>query len=144
MKKINILFVSALTLGLSFASCNNDDNGGSSSSTPSLEGKWIIAKQGMVMDGQESLTNHQNECSTKKDFMELKSGGIIKDVYYPEDCTADITNGSWSKNGNNVTISFEGEDPFTAQIVTLNETNLKVKFIDAETQMTLVAVFNRG
>lgn len=51
MKKITILFLSVLTLGLSVSSCSKDDD-----ENTSIVGKWELIKQGTIISGQEALS----------------------------------------------------------------------------------------
>lgn len=120
MKKILLLFVS--TLVLSLTSCDKDDDGDSSS----IEGKWSYFQEGTEVNGQEVLVNYVNDCSTKSDYVEILAGGVFKDVYYYDDCTEEVDTGSWSKDGSNITVSFNGFSS-TGQILTLDNSTLKVK-----------------
>ncbi|HSD15005.1 MAG TPA: hypothetical protein VLB74_10185 [Flavobacterium sp.] len=141
MKKISILFVSALTLGAVFTSCNKDDD--NSSATTSIEAKWVYAKEGVIVDDTEVLHDYVNDCSTKADYIQLKTGGTLDDVWYDNECAEDITPGSWLKNGNNIAVSMDGVNR-TVEIMILNETTLKVKYTDPETMEEIVQVFTRG
>lgn len=142
MKKITILFVSVLSLGLALTSCSKDDDSSSDggSTTAAIEGKWAFSKEGAIVSGNEVLVDYAHECSTKKDYVELVAGGTVNDVYYPSDCVADVTTGTWTKSGNNVTITAGGFTQ-TAEIVILNATTLKVKY--TESGMTMLQVYTR-
>ena len=139
MKKI-LLFVSFLAIGLT--SCSKDDDSSSDGgSTPAaIEGKWAFYKEGAIVSGNEVLVDYAHECATKKDYVELVAGGTVNDVYYPSDCVADVTTGTWTKSGNNVTITAGGITQ-TAEIVILDATTLKVKYTEAG--MTMLQVYTR-
>lgn len=132
MKKITILFVSVLSLGLTLTSCSKDDDS-SSSSSASVEGKWKYVKEGAIVSGQEILTDYVNEApECGNDYIEVLAGGVFKDMYYYNDgaCQSDLSTGTWSKTDNNMTVTLDGE-PVNVQILTLNSTTLKVKYLDS-------------
>jgi len=135
MKKL--LLVSFVAIAL--FSCSKDDDSSSSSSS-NIEGKWAFSKEGAIVSGNEVLADYEHECTTKKDYIELVAGGVANDVYYPSDCVADVTTGTWTKSGNNVTMTVGGMSQ-TAEIVTLNATTLKVKY--NESGVTMLQVFTR-
>lgn len=140
MKNIYILFVSALVLGLSFASCNEDDD--SSNSSAQLEGKWIFSKEGAITDGNEELWDYKgNEDGCSKDYIMVNSNGSLTDVDYDSTdspCQMFTTNGTWTRSGNNLTINIE-EVSLTGEIVNLTSSELKVKFDNV-----YIIVFARG
>ncbi|UOK42268.1 MULTISPECIES: lipocalin family protein [Flavobacterium] len=140
MKDIYILFVSALVLGLSFASCNEDDD--SSNSSAQLEGKWIFSKEGSITDGNEELWDYEgNEDGCSKDYIMVNSNGSLTDVDYDSTdspCQMFTTNGTWTRSGNNLTINIE-EISFTGEIVNLTSRELKLKFDNV-----YIIVFTRG
>ncbi len=134
MKKITVLFASALVLGLSLASCNKDEDSSSSSSSVGIEGKWKYSKEGTIVSGNEVLTDYVNEApACGNDYIEVLAGGVFKDAYYYNDgaCQLDVSTGTWSKTDNNMTVILDGE-PVTAQILTLNSTTLKVKYLSSD------------
>ncbi|ESU28662.1 hypothetical protein FLJC2902T_12530 [Flavobacterium limnosediminis JC2902] len=142
MKKITLLFVSALALGMVFTSCNKDDDS-SSSSSASIEGKWKYSKEGAIVSGQEVLTDYLNEApQCGNDYIEILAGGTAKDVYYYNDggCLSDVGTGTWSKSGNIMTVTFDGVAE-NAEILTLDSTTLKVKYTD--NGMEMVNVYTR-
>ena len=139
MKKI-LLFVSFLAISLT--SCSKDDDSSSDGgSTPAaIEGKWAFSKEGAIVGGNETLFDYAHECATKKDYVELVAGGVANDVYYPSDCVAETTTGTWTRSGNNVTLNVGGISQ-TAEIVVLDATTLKVKY--TESGMTMLQVYTR-
>ena len=122
MKKILFLFVSTLALGLT--SCSKDDD---SDSTPaSIEGKWDYFQEGVLVGNQELLEAYSHDCTTKKDYTEFVAGGVLKDVYYYDNCAEEIDLGTWSRNGNTLTVNLGGETA-NAEILVLDSQTLKVK-----------------
>lgn len=145
MKKITILFVSVLSLGLALTSCSKDDDSSSSSSATGVEGKWKYVKEGAIVSGQEVLMDYVNDApQCGSDYIEILANGTAKDVYFYTDggCTSDIATGTWSKSGNTMTVSFEGVTE-SAEILTLNSTTLKVKYTDSDTGMEMLQVYAR-
>jgi hypothetical protein len=141
MKKITILFVSVMSLGLALTSCNKDDDS-SSSSSASLEGKWIYSKEGVVVSGNEMLVDYSgNESGCTKDYTLINANGTLTDVDYDSfdtPCEVFTDNGTWTRSGNTVTVTFGGVASVT-EILTLTSSELKIK--DAEGGIT---VFTRG
>ncbi|MEW5677069.1 lipocalin family protein [Flavobacterium enshiense] len=136
MKKV-LLLVSFLAIG--FTSCNKDDD--SSDAAPAnIEGKWAYTKSGAIVNGQEVLANYEHECTTKKDYLELLTGGVANDVYYPSDCVADAIAGTWSRTGNVLTRTIDGVTT-NEEVYVLNATTLKVKY--TVEGMTLVDEYTR-
>ena len=128
MKKIISKLFLALSASIILVACSKDS---SSSSSSSIEGKWEYYQEGTVIGGQEVLDLHQHESGCTKDYLEILSGGVIK--YYDYDsfvspCELTIDTGTWSQNGNILTIITQGTSE-TAEILTLNATTLKIKYV---------------
>lgn len=140
MKKILLLFVSTLVLGLT--SCSKDDD--SSSDSSNIEGRWEYFQEGTIVGGTETLVSWDHECTTKKDYVELLSGGVMKDMVYWDDCIDDVVTGTWSKVGKNLTLTLDGETE-TAKIEKLNSSTLKVSIDYTEDGVTYkyIQVFKR-
>ena len=136
MKKNLLLFVSTLVLGLT--SCSKDDD--SSSDSSNIEGRWEYFQEGTIVGGTETLVSWDHECTTKKDYVELLSGGVMKDMVYWDDCVDDVVTGTWSSDGTNFSASIGGENT-SGEILTLTSSTLKIKYVDGGT--TFVQVFKR-
>jgi len=110
MKKITILFLSVLTLGLSVASCSSDDDndGGSAS----IEGKWELSQLGASVGGQETFEDVKNGSCSNETYEFTNDGKFIYTEYYSNGgkCEPETSNGTWTKNGNTLKIKFTGED----------------------------------
>ncbi|MGX7666091.1 lipocalin family protein [Flavobacterium pedocola] len=136
MRKIALLFVSALTLGLSFTSCNKDDDSSDSSGT--ITGRWYYSKEGTSVDGTEVMVDYSgNESGCSKDYMTFNSGGTVVVTDYDSfdaPCEVFTSNGTWSKEGNYVTVNFEGEAK-TYEILILNSSMLKVRSVSGEVEI---------
>jgi len=131
MKKITILFLSVLTLGLSVASCSSDDDndGGSAS----IEGKWQVSLEGETL---ATLEAPEDEGSCGTDIIEFSKGGAftVTGLYYSNSkCNPYSEKGTWSKKDQTITIKHsEGEDTNELTIVELTASTLKVKEVDEE------------
>src|SRR3954468_10873441 len=108
MKKLSILFLSVITLGLSVVSCNDDDD------SPSIEGKWEISQiGGGVVGGEEEVFNPNEGSTCSAPTIEfLKDNKLITISSQSNEgvCESYSQNGSWSKDGNNVILNFTNED----------------------------------
>lgn len=108
MKKLSILFLSVITLGLSVVSCNDDDD------SPSIEGKWEISQiGGGVVGGEEEVFNPNEGSTCSAPTIEfLKDNKLITASSQSNEgvCESYSQNGSWSKDGNNVILNFTNED----------------------------------
>lgn len=133
MKKL-LLFVSVLTLGLT--SCSSDDD---SSSSDSIEGTWEWSKEGTIVNGEEFLYDYDHFCDNKKDYVQILSGGVIKEVWYETDCTEDVWQANWSRNGNTLTVT-DGTDSVSGEILELTNTTLKLKYTETFDGTTYINV----
>ena len=141
MKKLLILFLSVVTSGLLLTSCSDDDE------SASINGKWEFYQTGFSFGGQEELELYEHSEGCNKDYLEFLGGGVLNDVSYfnnGETCEEFSDQGSWSKNGNTLTVTYDGES-FTATIVTLDSTTLKISITEdfEGTPITVIAVLKR-
>jgi hypothetical protein len=142
MKKITILFLSVLTLGLSVASCSSDDDndGGSAS----IEGKWELSQQGAIVNGKEILANATNG-SCSNDTYEFTNDGKFKYTeYYNNEgkCEAESYSGTWTKNGNTLKIKFTGDDEESYETeISGNKAKLKQTYTEDGQSVTDVYVY---
>ncbi len=135
MKKLSILFVSVLALGLSFTSCSKDDDNNSTSA--SVEGKWSFSKESVEFPGQPAIENdYDSENPTcGKDFVEFKANGVANFGYYSSDCKVVNEPTTWKQDGNKLTIDDE-----TAEIVSNSGSVLKIKSTYTEDNKTITIV----
>ncbi len=135
MKKIVILLVSIISIGLVALSCNKDDDGNAS-----IEGKWIFSKEGYTGD---MLTDYEHTAGCNKDYLVVTSGGQISFFSYEKvssACSESIDTGTWVKNGNTISISFGGVVVIEAEIINLTNSELKIR----DTEDGYITVFTRG
>lgn len=114
------LFFAAILAVLLFSSCSSDD------SQASIVGVWKFNRVGGVVSGEEVLTPYDHSPGCGKDNTEFRANGTIVDTYYSTDCEAVPHTGTYTKQGNTLTITLsDGPNVFT--ILKLTSTILKVK-----------------
>jgi hypothetical protein len=137
MKKLSILFVSVLALGMSFVSCSKDDK------DPSIEGKWTATDIKFSIDGGITYKNEEpdNTPGCSKDFTEFASKGVVNFVGYLDKCVEDKTSGTWSQAGSTLTVKSEG-DTETINVDSLTDSTLVLKYTetDPDTKITEIAI----
>ncbi|MDR6761226.1 hypothetical protein J2Y38_001424 [Flavobacterium sp. 2755] len=137
MKKLSILFVSVLTLGLTAVSCSSDDD-----DNGSIEGKWEITHQGVVFNGQEALEAYDNEGGCEIPSMTYSNDGKFVDTtseYWDSKCSTYSEEGTWKKDGNTITLTYSDEE-VKYEIAELTSNTLKVKFTYSEGGVSISAV----
>ncbi|TRX37366.1 lipocalin family protein [Flavobacterium sp. ZT3R18] len=126
MKKLSILFVSVLALGMSFVSCSKDDD----TAEASIEGKWNLSKMSMTANGVTSKEedNPENTVGCTKNYLEIKTGGVVVyGDYEGSACTLSKETGTWSKEGNKITIKL-GTDTDIYEIVSVTDSGLTLRY----------------
>ncbi|SCX87252.1 hypothetical protein [Flavobacterium caeni] len=131
--KTRFLILPALLLVLG-TSCNDDDNENYQLPAATLTGKWNYSKTGGIVGGTELLTDYTgNESGCNRDFIELSNDGAYVEVDYDsstEPCQAITSTGTFAVTGNTVVVD-TGDETFTATILNLSYTELKIQ--DTET-----------
>jgi hypothetical protein len=121
---------------LSLSSCSSD---GPSTNYDLLTNRWYyesytIAGTTVPYDGHES-------CG--KDYIELLEGGAAFHVDVM-DCEPIVSQGSWTREQNNLILSYDGEEPMSAKITKLTESKLQVKLTVPEMDLGQITItFNR-
>ena len=119
MKQLSILFLSALTLGLTVTSCDDEDD------KPSIEGKWELSQIGGGIEGGEEEVINPNEGSTcsAPTIEFLKNNQLITTSSNPTEgaCETFSANGRWTREGNAVTIYPSAEDDENQQKYEIKE-----------------------
>ncbi len=133
MKKL--LFLVATLVSISFIGCSNDDDNSSSTSQHELIlGNWRYSQEGIIVNGQEVLDNYDNaapQCGL--DYLEFRSSSESKEYIYDTDinsnCINFLNSGNWSISGNNqLSITLDSSTTIF-EILLLNQTTLKVKYV---------------
>jgi hypothetical protein len=129
MKKICILFVLVFVLGAVFTSCTKDISG--PVDVDYIEGKWNFNRSTAtsgVFTIPYTTDYFKNEDGCSKDFIEFSSGSNAKYGNYILGCTLEQKSGTWSQNGNSITISVTGSSfNGTFDIASLSATELILK-----------------
>jgi hypothetical protein len=131
MKKLSILFVAVLALGISFVSCSKDDD---NEAPGAIEGKWNYSKIQTTAAGINSPEiDYPNTPGCSKDFIELKTGGVANEgTYESAKCELNLDVTTWKKDGNKLTIV--GDEVY--EIVSVTNTTLKLKYSYTESGQT--------
>lgn len=140
MKKLSILFLSVLTLGLSVTSCSNDDD-----NDASIEGKWQLSEVGVVYNGQEALDPYTNEGGCANEITEFTTEGKFVDTYSESSdgkCTTYTEDGTWTKDGSTLTKKFgtDASDDEKYEVAELTGSKLKLKMTYSEGGVSISAV----
>jgi len=136
MKKVSILSVCVFAISVLFVSCNKDEpTTVEISGDAKIEGKWNFSNStatssGITIPYSTPYFKNEEGCPNK-DYIELLSGGIVKNGDYsnsPSACALTVKDGTWSQSGSNLTIavantSFNG----TFSIASLSTTELILK-----------------
>jgi hypothetical protein len=129
MKKIKMLFVSVFVLGFFLSSCTSDSG---PVDMNLINGKWLFNKSTATSSGitiPYSTPYFKNEDGCEKDYVEIKTGGIITNGDYSSGCNLETKDGTWTESGNTITITVPGSDfsgTFNVASLSANELILKI------------------
>lgn len=130
MKKVSILLVCAFALTI--GSCGSDDNGSPTGTDASIVGRWTFSKVGsgnLLID----YPDHEEGCD--KDYVELTADGLYNDVDYDSfnsACEVFTDSGTYLKEGNTLSVTYDGNFVDTVDILLLTETELKIQNEEGE------------
>ena len=83
-----------------------------------------------------------NEMDCPKDFFEYKTRGLYTEGDYSgSTCLLDSSSGTWVQSGSTITIT-QGTDVFTAQVINVASTTLKVKATETDSGVTTTVNFS--
>jgi len=137
MKILKLSVVVAL-ITLSF-SCSSDDG---PTTSGELTGKWYYKEYKIA--GQTIPYDDHEACG--KDYIQFNADGTGANVDI-WDCEIDAAPYTYTRTGNNITVSSDGESD-TAQITELSSTTLKIKrvydFYDDGNDQTVIEVYTRN
>ena len=113
-----------MAIGLTFISCGEKKD-----SNFLLEGKWVYFQKGIESNNVAVLETYLHEPQCGKNYVEfLEDGKVNEGKYtYDENCELEVDSGTWFKKNDKITIFFPKAGTETAEIITLDETTLKVK-----------------
>lgn len=130
MKKITILFLSVLTLGLSVASCSSDDD-----ENTSIVGKWELIKEGTVISGQEVIGDVENGTCGGDITEYLADGSFNEQTFFSEDskCESETDKGTYTVKEKTLNMKYEGDTSGdNSEILELNGSTLKLKYVEGD------------
>ena len=137
MRKIYL--VGAVALSLFLKSCSKDDG---PTTSGDLLGKWYWKEYKVA--GQTIPYDDHEECG--KDYLQFNSNGTGANVDI-WDCTPDVGVFTYTRAGNNITVTSDGISD-TGQIIELSSTTLRVKtsydFDDDGDEEEVIEVFTRN
>jgi len=129
MKKIIYFLVVVVSAGSMTTSCSSDDEEGGINNAD-LVGKWEYFQLGEIVDGVEILVAYEHTPGCLKGYSEFTANGngTAKSFYNDDtvNCVEIAYTFTWSTRGNKITI--DSGSTATGEILTLNETTLKVKY----------------
>ena len=147
MKKVNFIKLFALAIiGISFVfttACEEDEVG----ITASIIGSWTVTETSMEMtiDGVSWLDYMVNELEMSLEIAETTWAeiqtesdmvGTVKfedeGLFSTEWEDDDPESGTWTLDGNNLTINVVGDDTMIFEVITLSETQLVIKQTETE------------
>lgn len=124
-----MLFVSVFVLCLFLSSCTSSEG---PVDMNLINGKWLFNKSSVSSSGitiPYSTTYFKNEDGCEKDYIEIKTAGIITNGDYLSGCTLETKDGTWIESGNTITITVTGSDlngTFNVASLSANELILKI------------------
>ncbi len=142
MKKLALLFVAVLAVGVT--SCSKDDD----AAQAALEGKWEYSKEGTAALGLESLVDWDHTPGCDKDYDLITSTNVTVHYFYKDSngttCSEETFSGAYTRNGNTITTNIGGE-VHISEIVELSNTTLKIKNTQTEegTAVDYITVYKR-
>ena len=107
MRKITLLFASALIAGLCITSCSSDDD---TDDVSSVVGKWNFSTQKITSNGitinEGPYNGNEQGCNT--DYLELFPNNTAVTGDYDETCELELISGTYNQNGNVLNVSGGG------------------------------------
>jgi hypothetical protein len=127
MKKIKLLL--GLLIATTFIySCSDDDDAKTISET-TIAGKWIYAKEGIAASGFEQLVDHSHQSGCSRDYLEFLQNNQFYDIEYQPGCAPDtIGKGTYVKNSNTLTLTYDDNTVEVYNLRTLTDNDLKTNF----------------
>src|SRR6478736_3249315 len=111
MKRLNVLLLSAVALGMTVVSCTKDDkkDSGSVAELKVPTGTWVMTKVFATSPTKVyPEANYVDEsCTDVKAYYNFKADGTLKDGYVgtqSDPCAFNEYDGSWTQTGNVVNI----------------------------------------
>jgi len=125
MKNKFTLTMMVLTLVFGFMACSDkDEDLTGDKAKEALIGKWVT----LSFADEEGIEDYEHACSSKNDYVEFQSNGTFRSIYYEEDCSEIVETGTYSVNGDKLTIKgLEGESGAYTFKFSGNELQLEIE-----------------
>ncbi len=124
MKKLLFLFISIFII----TSCSDEDDT-LPLVEPSIIGSWELIKYGTIDNNNiETISDYQNICINKKDYVQYLENGTVIRHTYDDNCTESIATFNWTKIGNIISSDSPSSSLLETEIIELTHTKLKLKF----------------
>jgi hypothetical protein len=112
-----------------------------------FEGTWEYTTEGVAYDGQTVLQDYQHTTECERDHAVISETMVTNFTYTLDNdgnCAQDITNTTYTRSGNTVTLTFDGEVS-TAQITQLTATTLELRSTETSQGQTFeyITIFTR-
>ncbi|MBK0368931.1 lipocalin family protein [Flavobacterium agrisoli] len=127
MKKRNLILALIAFIGIFAISCSNDDNEGETLAP--IQGKWLKSQQGIIVNGEEQLTDVGENPGCDRDYMDLRASNVVVFGTFNSldgSCDETVLEGVYARSHNNLTTTVGGVST-TQDIVNLTVDELKVK-----------------
>jgi hypothetical protein len=115
MKKLLLIVFSFFLL----TSCSKDEDA-------TIIGKWYFYKNTYFESGQETSSEmYENQCATKKDYIEFQTDDVVDSYYHDEQCIKSSETSIYYLDGTDLVI-----DGTEAKVTLLTDKSLKIKLLE--------------
>jgi hypothetical protein len=134
MKKLTLMLASALVLGLS--SCSKDDDAGFSLNTTELQGKWNFNTERGLINGTEvsPASNYfGNATGCSRDYIQFNADMSAVEGDYENSgstCELFLDNATYTTSGNTIAIVSNGTTT-SYNVISQNATSMTVQEVEA-------------
>ncbi len=127
-----------LAIALTTISCSKDED-----AEKSIEGKWIFAQTGSIVDSKEVLVNYPHTAECTKDYTVLNGGNGTDFTFnkFENSCKEETKLFTYTRNGAEFTRK-RGDGNETYKILNLTDSELKLSY--TEGSLTAIIVFTKG
>lgn len=141
MKKIVLFMSVAISAAFGLVSCDNDDNVNNNS----IVGDWEWVQETVYENGESILADYDHANGCEKDYISFTATGEMSDVYYENtpqnDCVEHKYNGTYTTNGNILTITEDGYVYSVKFSVTNDE--MRIENLEGEEEYSFVSILKR-
>lgn len=102
-----------------------------------LIGKWEFESLSTVFKEQFSHKPYPHQCLLKKDFLEFLENDILKSFDFDTTCKADILEGKWRLNKDELTLIGSDIPTIMYKVVVIDSSTLKITHHNSEYSISL-------